>query len=219
MNTFAKISVLFALLALIGSASGKRKFCPRERRDGLECRAKKDPAQFKCGIFYDNLYGESGITWINAMPEAIRTVEKKNPGLIEKIFPKVNGKAVTKEYFTKWFAPCDADEANDKCYLLMQQIEDNQLDSCDATLGNLDGDDTIGNQLCSQALRFLRKEKIDTSNGIKDMRLSFLRSSCGSAWSPISSSSTGNLYLKEPLCCDTLGKFYKCDGSSYNKEC
>merc|ERR1719305_1663452 len=118
MNTFARLSVVFALLVVIGSSAGRRRFCPRESRDGKECRAKKTPAQFKCGILYE--MGQ----------------------------------------------PCDADEANDNCYLLMQQLQDNKLDSCERMIGNLDGKQTIGNQLCDQAIRFLRKDKQDTSNGI-----------------------------------------------------
>merc|ERR1711911_74653 len=219
MNTFARLSVVFALLVVIGSAAGRRRFCPRESRDGKECRAKKTPAQFKWGIFYENLYGENGITWVGAMPDAIRTVEKKDPSLKEKIFPKVNNKPVEKAYFVKWSSPCDADEANDNCYLLMQQLQDNKLDSCERMIGNLDGKQTIGNQLCDQAIRFLRKDKQDTSNGIRDLRLTFQKSHCGSAWSAVSSSTSGDLYLREKLCCDPNGKYYKCDGGLYNKVC
>ena len=35
------------------------------------------------------------------------------------IFVKVNGKPVERAYFVNWFSQCDADEANDKCYLLV----------------------------------------------------------------------------------------------------
>ena len=32
----------------------------------------------------------------------------------------------------------------------MQQLQDNKLDSCERMIGNLDGKQTIGNQLCDQ---------------------------------------------------------------------
>merc|ERR1719410_351342 len=86
------------------------KFCPREKRDGIpQCRGKQ--GQFKCGIFYKNLYGGNEITWIGALPDSISKVKRTDPSLIETIFPKVNGNPVTVEYFEQWSNECKSDEA------------------------------------------------------------------------------------------------------------
>merc|ERR1712133_109366 len=108
-----------SLLFLVALGLTSARFCPREKIEGLECRAESD--QFKCGIFLENLLGDGEIKWIGAMPDAIKTVRRKDRTLIPKIFPKVKGKAVTEPYFKQWSSKCSADEANNKCYLLFDQ--------------------------------------------------------------------------------------------------
>jgi len=78
--------LLFLVLCTVSLLNAQR-FCPREKREGLECRGKEN--QFKCGIFYRNLYGNNEITWIGALPDSIKTVKRKDPNLVKKIFPKV----------------------------------------------------------------------------------------------------------------------------------
>ena len=75
----------------------------------------------------------------------------------------------------------------------MDQIADDRLDSCKKTVGNLDGDDTIGNQLCGQARRFLDQAGKDLSNGLKNQKLSFYSSTCTKAWNPVSSSQVSHI--------------------------
>eukprot|EP00088_Acartia_fossae_P064116 TRINITY_DN787_c0_g1_i5.p1 TRINITY_DN787_c0_g1~~TRINITY_DN787_c0_g1_i5.p1 ORF type:complete len:217 (+),score=61.58 TRINITY_DN787_c0_g1_i5:381-1031(+) len=207
------------VVLVIGVVSAQRaeRFCPRERRDGFECRAKTD--QFKCGIFFDNLLGGREIKWIGALPDAIAKTRRKDPELIKTIFPKVNKKPVEENYFQQWSNTCDSAEANSKCYLLMDQIADDRLDSCKKTVGNLDGEDTIGNQLCGQARRFLASAKKDTSKGLRNQPLAFYSSTCKGKWNPVSSDVRGNLQVNEKLCCDSSWKYVKCDGGNFNRSC
>eukprot|EP00088_Acartia_fossae_P035245 TRINITY_DN3627_c0_g1_i10.p1 TRINITY_DN3627_c0_g1~~TRINITY_DN3627_c0_g1_i10.p1 ORF type:complete len:216 (-),score=40.17 TRINITY_DN3627_c0_g1_i10:245-892(-) len=209
----------FIVAFLIGLATSSvvAKFCPREKRDGFQCRAKDD--QFKCGIFFEDLLGTGEIKWIGALPDAIAKTKRKNPELVNKIFPKVDGQPVQISYFRQWSDQCNADEANAKCYLLMDQIADDRLDSCKKTVGNLNGDDTIGNQLCGQAKRFLRQNGKSIADGMKDQPIAFFSSTCQGAWSPVGSSQTGNLRAEERLCCDSSWKYYKCDGGDFRNSC
>merc|ERR1719378_1274888 len=146
--------VSLVLCAVLGLSASR--FCPREERDGLECRAPSDG--FKCGIFFSNLLGRNEIKWIGALPDVISRVQRKSPEVQNRVLPKVGGKAVNKAYFKAWSSQCDATEANDKCYALFNQRKGDQLDSCEETIGNLEGRDTIGNQLCAQARRFLEED-------------------------------------------------------------
>jgi hypothetical protein len=213
MLSYKHLLVVF----VFGLASGAERFCPRERRDGFECRAKKE--QFKCGIFFEGLLGGDDIKWIGALPDAIAKTRRKDPELIKTIFPKVNKKPVEEDYFETWSSSCDDKEANSKCYLLMDQIADDSLDSCKKTVGNLDGDDTIGNQLCGQARRFLSSAKKDVSKGLKDQNLSMYTSACTGKWNPVNSAVSGNLRVTEKLCCDSSWKYYKCGGGAFTKAC
>ena len=111
------------VVAVIGLVSAQERFCPRERRDGFECRAKKD--QFKCGIFFEGLVDGADIKWIGALPDAIAKTRRKDPELIKTIFPKVNKKPVEEDYFNTWSNTCDASEANSKCYLLVRYFNFN----------------------------------------------------------------------------------------------
>merc|ERR1712240_980855 len=68
-NRFVLLCVAISCLVAACTA----KFCPREKRDGIpQCRGKQ--GQFKCGIFYKNLYGDNEITWIGALPDSIKKV-------------------------------------------------------------------------------------------------------------------------------------------------
>eukprot|EP00088_Acartia_fossae_P057026 TRINITY_DN6647_c0_g1_i6.p1 TRINITY_DN6647_c0_g1~~TRINITY_DN6647_c0_g1_i6.p1 ORF type:complete len:221 (-),score=42.92 TRINITY_DN6647_c0_g1_i6:71-709(-) len=208
-----KTTVLTAILVTFCGSSAR--FCPRERRQGFECRAKAD--KFKCGIFFENLLGGRELKWIGALPDAIARAERSN--VQDEIFPKVNGQPVQKSYFGQWSRKCDPTEANAKCYLLMSQLADDKLDSCKKTVGNLDGDDTIGNQLCDQARRFLQQGKKDISRGVRNQNLAFYSSTCQEEWTPVTSSQRGNLLVDEKLCCDNNWKYVKCNGGSFRKTC
>jgi len=207
--------ISFLVIAALGVVSAA-KFCPRERKEGKECRAKDN--QFKCGIFFRNLLGNNEIKWIGAVPDAIPTVRRKDPKLIATVFPKNNGKALDESYFLKWKKTCDSEEANDKCYLLFDNRKSDALDQCKATIGNLDGKDTIGNQLCDQAARFLRNDG-QGGRAIQNVEIGFYSSTCGGPWTEVASEKAGALLATERLCCDANNKYVKCGGGSFRSTC
>merc|ERR1719334_1526159 len=181
------------------------------------CRVLEMVKIFKRTQFEMPLFQE--ITWIGALPDSISKVKRTDPSLIETIFPKVNGNPVTVEYFEQWSNECESDEANSKCYLLMDQIRENRLDSCEKMIGNLEGKNTIGNQLCDQAIRFMDKKGMDTSKGIRDLELVFMHSECKQPWTSVQSNVAGPLVLEQKLCCTPLGKYERCDGQPFNGGC
>merc|ERR1712107_504187 len=75
-----------SLLVFVGLAvPSTAKFCPREDKDGLECRAQAN--QFKCGIFFGNLRND--IIWIGAVPDAIPGVRRRGgEQLVREVFPR-----------------------------------------------------------------------------------------------------------------------------------
>jgi len=214
-NIFAMVYLRqLAVVLVIGVVTAQaERFCPRERREGLECRAAQD--KFKCGIFFENLLGDGKIKWIGALPDAIKKTKRTNPELVRKIFPKTSsGNVVTENFFSEdWEDKCDAVDANSKCYSLMNQIARKRLDSCERTVGNLDGKNSIGNELCSQARRFMVSADKDISKGIEDQVLSFYSSTCKNEWKPVKSQD-GDLYVSQKLCCDESWNYYSCDGST-----
>jgi len=209
------LAVVFVLGVVTVHAA--ERFCPRERRDGLECRAKEK--QFKCGIFFENLLGDGNIKWIGALPDAIKKTRRTNPDLVTKIFPKVDGQSVKESYFTEWSNECDENEAKTDCYLLMSQIANKKLDSCERTVGNLDGKNTIGNELCSQARRFMVSADKDISQGLTNQAMSFYSSTCLGKWKPVTSDTDGQLLVEQRLCCNSSWKYYSCDGSTITESC
>ena len=57
------------------------------------------------------------------MPDAIETVRRKDPNLINEVFPKdEQGNAVSEPYFLYKERSCDQQDANSKCYLLVSYI-------------------------------------------------------------------------------------------------
>merc|ERR1711915_183476 len=212
LSTMFKLGFAVVVVCLvIGIESMEDKFCPRGKLNGSptqkECRATEN--KFKCGIFFQDLLGKGEIKWIGALPDAIRRV-KKNPEKIGEIFPKYNGKPLETSNFN--LDTCDGavEKANRECYLLMSQKNKEPLSSRDATLGNLEGDDKIGNQLCAQAKRFLQKDGQSTENGLNRQIISFYSSTCNGPWQPVTSSTDGHLKVVEPLCCDKNWNHIEC---------
>merc|ERR1711874_220452 len=108
--------------------------------------------------------------------------------------------------------------ANARCYTILDRQKSIALDSCDRNLINTRGSETIGDYLCGQVRRWLRRSSDFKENGIRDLKLPFYYSACNEEWTPITDGSK-DLYFDEELCCDPNGKFFRCDGSDYNKTC
>merc|ERR1712072_1454748 len=75
-------------LGLVALAS--TKFCPGEK-DGNKCVASDN--SYKCAVFFENLTPRRPLTWIGALPDALK--KAKNQDEVEEIL----GKSVTEESF------------------------------------------------------------------------------------------------------------------------
>merc|ERR1739848_804970 len=67
MRSFALISV--GLLAMTSA-----KFCPGEK-NGNKCVAGKD--SYKCAVFFEDLTSSRPLTWIGALPDALKKARNK----------------------------------------------------------------------------------------------------------------------------------------------
>merc|ERR1712189_79295 len=63
--------ILLSALALTQSA-----FCPGEKKNGKRCLAK--PNTYKCGVFLEDLIPKKPLTWLGALPDALKKVEKED---------------------------------------------------------------------------------------------------------------------------------------------
>ena len=78
--------------------------------------------------------------------------------------------------------------------------------------------ETIGDYLCEQVKRWLKKDEDFKENGKRDIKIPFCFSQCGEDWTPLTEGDN-TLYTDELLCCAKYGAFERCDGSAYNTEC
>merc|ERR1711915_364367 len=181
LSTMFKLGFAVVVVCLvIGIESMEDKFCPRGKLNGTptqkECRATEN--KFKCGIFFQDLLGKGEIKWIGALPDAIRGVKKKILKKLEKSSLNIMAN-LWRHLISTWILVME---------LLIRQKNKEPLSSRDATLGNLEGDDKIGNQLCAQAKRFLQKDGQSTENGLNRQIISFYSSTCNGPWQPVTSS-------------------------------
>ena len=71
----------------------------------------------------------------------------------------------------------------------------------------------MGEYLCSQVKRWLRKDDDFKTNGKDDIKIAFLYSQCGGEWTPVNSGDSLKtpLYVKESLCCKNDGEKSNCE--------
>ena len=67
----------------------------------------------KCGVFLENLKADKPITWLGAVPEALRKVEKEE-------YQEILGQNITPDSF-KHFS-CDKVAANSRCYTMVSFV-------------------------------------------------------------------------------------------------
>merc|ERR1711993_33674 len=198
-----RITVMTTLVALASA-----KFCPGEK-NGNKCVAGDH--SYKCAVFFEDLTDKRHLTWIGALPDALK--KARNTAEVAEIL----GADVTQASF-KQLDSCDNVTANARCYTILDKQRKLPLDSCDRNLINTRGTDTVGDYLCGQVRRWLRKSADFKENGIENLRLPVYYSACNSEWAPVSDGDT-DLYVDEPLCCDKNGKFFRCDGSDFTQSC
>jgi len=196
-------TIILGLAAAVSS-----KFCPGER-GGNQCVAGDNA--YKCAVFFEDLTPKRPLTWIGALPDALE--KATNQDEVKDIL----GADVTRESFDD-LPTCEGKTANARCYTILDRQTDLALDSCDKNLINTRGSQTIGDYLCGQVRRWLRRSDDFKANGIKNLKLPFYYSACNGEWTPISNNGA-DLYFKEPLCCNPDGSFFRCDGSPFNSAC
>jgi len=199
-----KIPVIVACLF----AASHAKFCPGEE-NGNKCAAKDN--SYKCAVFFENLTPKRPLTWIGALPDALK--KAKNQDEVEEIL----GENVTEESFQQ-LDDCSTVTANARCYAILQRTKSIRLDSCDRNLINTRGSETVGDFLCGQVRRWKRRDADFKTNGIRNLKLPFFYSACNGDWERITEGGN-DLYFDEDLCCDSNGKYFQCDGEDYNKDC
>jgi len=113
--------------------------------------------------------------------------------------------------------------ANTRCYAQMQKVRDEDYDSCGKSLVRKkwsdQADETMGDYLCGQVHRWLKRNSDYKANGKDNIEIAFMYSQCGEDWKQVESSISGPLKPKEDLCCTNQGKFRRCDGSPFQANC
>merc|ERR1711877_78407 len=198
----------FILFMLVTAAAATGKFCPGEISRN-QCRAGNNA--YKCAVFFENLTSKRPLTWIGALPDALKKTKNRQEA------QEILGADVTEESFNN-FPGCQASAANARCYTTLNKQRSTPLDSCDRNLINTSGSETIGDYLCKQVRRWLRKDDNFKANGIRDLKLPFYYSACNGNWTPVNSNGL-NLYADEPLCCNPDGTFFRCNGAPFNQFC
>merc|ERR1712156_480258 len=110
-----KIPVIVACLF----AASHAKFCPGEE-NGNKCAAKDDA--YKCAVFFENLTPKRPLTWIGALPDALKKAKNKQEA------QEILGADVTEESFNN-FPGCQASAANARCYTTLNKQRSTPLDS------------------------------------------------------------------------------------------
>merc|ERR1712130_142619 len=197
-----------AIIVLGLAAYSQAKFCPGEK-NGNQCVAGDH--SYKCAVFFENLTSKRPLTWIGALPDALKKAKNKEEA------EDILGTEVTEESFSQ-LDSCDAKTANARCYSFLDDQKNIKLDSCDRNLINTGGSTTVGDYLCGQVRRWLRNSASFKANGIRNLRLPFYYSACNGEWTPIESQGEP-LFFEESLCCTSQGLYEKCDGTPFNSVC
>merc|ERR1712165_628889 len=112
----SSLVLLCVVLAIV-----QAKFCPGEK-NGNQCRAGENA--YKCAVFFENLTSKRKLTWIGALPDALKKARNK-----EEV-AEILGADVTQASF-KQLESCDNVTANARCYTILDKQRKLPLDSCD----------------------------------------------------------------------------------------
>jgi len=94
------------------------------------------------------------------------------------------------------------------------------LDSCQKNLINTKTGGTVGDYLCGQVRRWLKKDADFQINGKNNIKIPLFYSQCGEDWLPVTDGEDGEtLYTDEELCCSPAGLFRRCDGTAFVSDC
>jgi len=209
--------VILLLLTIAACAvRGARKFCPKERNND-KCKAK--PSSYKCGVFFKDLSSKVPLAWLGALPEAV--VRARKEGATDEDVMELLGSNVDGPSYDDY--ECGDVGANTRCYAQMQKVRDEDYDSCGKSLvrkkWSEQADETMGDYLCGQVHRWLKRNSDYKEKGKDNIEIAFMYSQCGKDWKQVESSISGPLKPKENLCCTNQGKFRRCDGTPFKATC
>merc|ERR1711892_783270 len=148
-----KMKSSLVLCALLAAAAAK--FCPGEKNRN-KCRAGDN--SYKCSVFFEDLTPKRPLTWIGALPDALKKAKNKAEAA------EILGADVTEESFNN-FPGCQDSAANARCYTTLNKQRSVPLDSCDENLINTSGSETIGDYLCKQVRRWLKNSSSFKADG------------------------------------------------------
>merc|ERR1712014_241442 len=158
-RTTLLIVVLVAALSMVEA----RKFCPKER-NGDKCKAKK--ASYKCGVFFKDLSPKVPLAWLGALPEAV--VRARKEGATDNDVIELLGSNVDGPSYDNF--ECGDVGANTRCYAQMQKVRDEDYDSGGKSLVRKkwsdQADETMGDYLCGQVHRWLKRNSDYKQNGM-----------------------------------------------------
>jgi len=200
---------LLLLSLLVAAVELKRPFCPGDGKPGRPAKCRSNDSQYKCGVFLEELVSDFPITWLGALPDALKKVTPAE-------YKEILGEDIAPESFENF--NCDITAANSRCYATLAKFKSDPLDSCEKNLVNTKSSQTVGDFLCGQVKRWLRNDADFKANGRDNIRIPIYYSSCGGNWTQVSAGGEG-LYVDEPLCCTSVGSFRRCDGSSFKDTC
>ena len=176
-------------------------------------------SQYKCGVFFKDLTSKVPLAWLGALPEAV--VRARKEGATDEDVISLLGSSIDADSYENY--ECGDKGANTRCYAQMSKVRDESLDSCGKSLvrkkWSEQAEETMGDYLCGQVHRWLKRNSDYKANGRDNIDIGFMYSECGNEWTEIASSTEGKLVPKEPLCCTNKGKFRRCDGSGQVSSC
>merc|ERR1719422_1279110 len=131
--------LVFSLLLTV--AQLKRPFCPGDGKPGKPPKCQSRDNQYKCGVFLEALITEHPITWLGALPDALKKVTPAE-------YKEILGEDISPESFDNH--NCDITAANSRCYATLAKFKGDPLDSCEKNLVNTKSTQTVGDFLCGQ---------------------------------------------------------------------
>merc|ERR1719458_1304850 len=173
---------LLVLVCCAALSVNARKFCPKER-NGDECRAKQN--QYKCGVFFKDLTSKVPLAWLGALPEAV--VRARKEGASDDDVISLLGSNVDAESYEG--EVCGETLANTRCYAQMTKVKEEDLDSCGKSLvrkkWSEQAEETMGDYLCGQVHRWLKRNSDYKANGRDNIDIAFMYSECGNEWTEL----------------------------------
>jgi len=175
--------VILLLLTIAACAvRGARKFCPKERNND-KCKAK--PSSYKCGVFFKDLSSKVPLAWLGALPEAV--VRARKEGATDEDVMELLGSNVDGPSYDDY--ECGDVGANTRCYAQMQKVRDEDYDSCGKSLvrkkWSEQADETMGDYLCGQVHRWLKRNSDYKEKGKDNIEIAFMYSQCGKDWKQV----------------------------------